>query len=366
MVSLHLRSRALPLQLVLVWTLVVLLIRTGNGEDPPKYSDEVFAKAERILGDHGLRRVGNQLQAMQQGELSRMFAEETRGRRGLRQLLVAVEEAERAASTVEMQIEMLENQLGLWNAQYAAEGNQGGRNNSLVARINAGNVELKQLVRNRDMHQGVLKTARDELRAGEAEYSERLLKMRALVGEIEKSLRSAQQVREVEIALQVIATRFATPTKLEVDPILDPLDRRLRKLEESVFEKTLSLETVGSGLAVEAVIGQEPVRMVVDSGASLVLIPRELAEKLELKPAVDAKALRMVTADGREIPASEIIIPRMRIGKFVAENVRGAILSESLPGAQPLLGLSFLEKFRFEIDAAGKKMTLWALELPKP
>jgi len=106
--------------------------------------------------------------------------------------------------------------------------------------------------------------------------------------------------------------------------------------------------------------------MFVDSVSSLLLIPFAVAEQLKIKPEPQAKVLTMATADGRRIQAREIFLSRVRVGQFEAENVRAALLDESFPGAQPLLGLSFLERFRFELDVAQKKLTLLRLETEQP
>jgi aspartyl protease family protein len=135
-------------------------------------------------------------------------------------------------------------------------------------------------------------------------------------------------------------------------------DRKVRKFEALVFSETIDLESEGGGLVVQAVIGLEPVKMLIDSGASIVLIPRELAEQLKIKPADDAKDMTLRTADGRRIAAKQIFLPRLRVGQFEVENVEAALLETAIDGTRPLLGLSFLSKFRFEIDSAQKKLTL--------
>lgn len=349
---------SMRLRLLLLTFLCSRSLLPGFADEPPKYSDEVVAKAERILGENGLKRVGGQIQTSNHNELTRLFAEETKTRRTLRQLRSGLNEQNKTLELVQAQLETLETQVGLWSAQYAAQGNAGGQNNELVARINAGNVQLKQLARNRDAVKEALKEPRAELGRSEESYAEMILKMRTLVEKMRETCTAAKEVKDVGIALQVLATRYPSPAELDINAIIDPLDRRVRKLEEAVFQETIPLDGAGGGLSVQAVVGLEPVSMLVDSGASLVLVPQELAQKLQLKPEADAKELTMVTADGRRIQAKEIFLPRIRVGKFTAENVRAALLVESVPGARPLLGLSFLEKFRFEIDANQKQLTL--------
>ena len=51
-------------------------------------------------------------------------------------------------------------------------------------------------------------------------------------------------------------------------------------------------------------------------------------------------------------------LPTVRVGKFTVDNVECAVLGEDATAAEPLLGMSFLEHFKFEVDAAAKKLTM--------
>jgi clan AA aspartic protease (TIGR02281 family) len=330
------------------------------------YSDEVVSKAEKILLENGLRRVGSQIQTTSQVELTRLFSDETKLARALRLSAAAWEESKTQLLQIEQQMEMLEVQVGQMNAQYAAVGNPQGRNNDLVARINAASAQLKQLMRARDSVKETVAEKKNEAGAKEEEYAELVLKMRRLVDGMKETVRTASEVRDVGIALQVLATRHSSPTEMSMDAMTSPLDRRLRKLEEAVFSESIPLTAERGALTVQAVIGLEPVDMLIDSGASIILIPQELAEKLGIKAEADAKSLNLKTADGRTIAAKQIFLPRLRVGKFEAENVKAALLEESVPGAKPLLGMSFLERFKFEIDTAQKTLSLLKVETPKP
>lgn len=345
--------------------LVLSFSSVSSSQDQPakQYSDEVIAKAEKILQDNGLRRVGNQIQATSNTELTRMFSDELKQSRSLRLTRTSCDEAKAQLEQLQKQMETLEIQIGQLNAQYAAVGNPGGRNNDLVARINAGSAQLKQMMRVRDQVKEEVDKRKLELGKAEEEYAELVLKMRRCVDEMRETLVEAADVKDVNVAFQVLATRFQSPEEMDIDSIVAPMDRKVRKLEESVFSESIPLSAEGGGLTVQAVIGLEPVNMLVDSGAGIVLVPQELAQKLDIKAEADAKSLTLRTADGRRIEAKEILLPRMRVGKFEAQNVRAALLEESVAGAKPLLGMSFLEQFKFEIDTQQKKLKLLKIDL---
>ncbi len=356
--------------------LITTFILCAPGQDPvdlppkssepstpvPKYSETVLAKAEKVLADNGLKRVGSQIQPASQVEYTRLISEETRQRRSLRLAQEAWKDADKAIGIFEQQYETLESQHGQLNAQFAVQGNPQGRNNELVARINAMAAQLKQLARTCDSQKEELARQRATLSQSEEEYAELILKLRKEVEKMGEVVRLASEQKDVHIAFQVLATKYQSPAELDAEAMLSPLDRRVKKLEEAVFSEAIPLENISGGMKVQAVIGLEPVQMLVDSGASVVLIPQELAEKLDIQPAANAKSMTMVTADGRRIAAKEVFLPRLRVGQFEAENVRAALLEESIKGAQPLLGMSFLERFKFEIDASQKSLKLLRIE----
>ena len=52
------------------------------------------------------------------------------------------------------------------------------------------------------------------------------------------------------------------------------------------------------------------------------------------------------------------MIPSVRVGKFVVEKVECAVLGEEAVNAEPLLGMSFLGHFKFELDSDAKTLTM--------
>ena len=60
----------------------------------------------------------------------------------------------------------------------------------------------------------------------------------------------------------------------------------------------------------------------------------------------------MWLADGSRITGRLVTIGSVRVGKFTAENVQCAVLGAEAANAPSLLGMSFLENFKFQVDAA--------------
>ncbi|MBT4836152.1 MAG: TIGR02281 family clan AA aspartic protease [Methylococcales bacterium] len=100
-----------------------------------------------------------------------------------------------------------------------------------------------------------------------------------------------------------------------------------------------------------------PVEFLLDTGASLVSIPKELAQKLNLKFEDEEF---MVTASGR-VTAYKTHIDEIKIGSITLKNVRGAILDQ-MGDYRILLGMSFLERLDFQ--KSGKQLILEQKILP--
>ena len=105
--------------------------------------------------------------------------------------------------------------------------------------------------------------------------------------------------------------------------------------------------------------GKVDATLLLDTGASVILLSREKAEaaKLDLD---SPKRVKVKIADGRTIEAIPVMLETVRIGEAHADNVQAAVLAESLPNANfdGLLGMSFLNRFIFQVDYANKKLIL--------
>src|SRR4029453_16452396 len=93
-------------------------------------------------------------------------------------------------------------------------------------------------------------------------------------------------------------------------------------------------------------------------GASMISLPYVVAAKLGLKPGPSDPAVQMQLADGRVIEGRRMIIPSVRVGKCEVEKVECAVLGEEAVNAEPLLGMSFLGNFKFEVNADAKTLTM--------
>lgn len=353
------------------WLFVVVLavflfgipISALFAQDPPttkKFSPQVVAKAEKILEEIGLRQSGKTISSSKSGEISRAITGLIREKRQLKLINKEWTASSEAVSLLQAKIKQMditEGELSLKLAAISADDISA--RNGIVALINAGRIQVKLLRDQLTQAREAVAKKRQAVGTAESEYAETVLAIRkdfdALHSQLAKDLAS----EKVKISLNVMTTNNKTPADLTAKKILGSLEKRITRLEQEVFRASIPLEAESSGaLFVNVVVGTKNVRMVLDSGASLICLPADTAKALGVTVPKDATELRLALADGREIPAHAVILPRVRVGEFEAKNVRTAVLHPQANNAEPLLGMSFLGNFKFEINANEKSLTM--------
>jgi clan AA aspartic protease (TIGR02281 family) len=98
--------------------------------------------------------------------------------------------------------------------------------------------------------------------------------------------------------------------------------------------------------------GNQTVRMILDSGASLVCISWELAQQLGMNPGPNDQKNHATLADGRTVETTLMTLKSVRLGPFTAENVLCSVASREEKGTENLLGGSFLRNFVYRMDLA--------------
>ena len=105
----------------------------------------------------------------------------------------------------------------------------------------------------------------------------------------------------------------------------------------------------------DALVNGQPIQLLVDTGASMVLIPYETAPSLGINVAELKFTLPVSTANGRSTVAS-VYLDRVQIGEIEVRNVHAAV---ARPGnlKSGLLGLSFLDHLS-EMSFSGDRLIL--------
>ena len=115
--------------------------------------------------------------------------------------------------------------------------------------------------------------------------------------------------------------------------------------------RVVKLEREGDSYFVKVRINKKQnVRLLLDTGASNV----QVSQKIALESGIDINQSQRVNctlADGSIAPAAAIVLKEVRIGGVKVKDVDAVVLLfEEIAPNDGLLGMSFLNKFNFEID----------------
>ena len=324
-----------------------------------KYSDEIVAKADKIFADAGLRRSGKTIATASTVDIARGISALSRTRRSLKLIHDAWKQTSDQLAQMKQQSELLNEQNIQLNTQLAQPFLDASTNNRLVGLINANVGKIRQIDKDEGRVKEKISADRKAVNDAEAAYAESVLALRRDLNALKLKLDETLKSDEIKIAVRVCNANFGTPAALTTDSLLTAIDKRLKQTEQEIFSESVPLDVTENGsLYVNVSVGDKSVRMVLDSGATLICLPASTASELGITVPTGAPKLSLVLADGREIPGRAVTVAKVRIGQFEAENVEAAVLDAVATNAEPLLGMSFLSNFKFEIDTAEKSLKM--------
>jgi clan AA aspartic protease (TIGR02281 family) len=147
---------------------------------------------------------------------------------------------------------------------------------------------------------------------------------------------------EEQVRDKKLREMFASVAVALAEPAIAPA------AETSAGSAEIALESYGRSYFVPVRInGSLTVKFIVDSGASVVVLPSDLVETLTksgaLAPSDTLGRDTYITADGRKHKGTRLMLRQLEVGGHIVTNV---MASAAPAKATPLLGLSFLAKFK--------------------
>jgi clan AA aspartic protease (TIGR02281 family) len=141
------------------------------------------------------------------------------------------------------------------------------------------------------------------------------------------------------------------------------------RAQSSVKEEKVRVDDETGHIITRVVInGLVPVNLIVDTGATLVVLSKKAGERLAeagVKPKPNKiKQVDLTLGDGRKVKAEFVVLDTVRIEDSVAEKVEAAIMPEDQikSGYDGVLGMSFLNRFNFGFKQKEGKLTLEKLK----
>ncbi len=209
--------------------------------------------------------------------------------------------------------------------------------NSVVAQLNANRVSLSSDIQGlRD-----LLTERDEIAGVISQYIGRFLDFR----------------RDFDQWYQGLSVRALSADEQEH---YGQMREEIERIAAGIFEETIGFVDEGGGIVVPVTLAPSvKVNMLVDTGASLVVISEQIASLVDMEYVRGKDPITLTVADGRTIPAKFALLSCVTVGEASAVEVPVAVVDDASvahPGG--VLGMSFLRSFYFSIDAQNKCLVL--------
>lgn len=110
--------------------------------------------------------------------------------------------------------------------------------------------------------------------------------------------------------------------------------------------------------SVEVVVNGESLQMLLDTGASHITLPHEVAEKLKVTPGEQDPTIQMKLANGAIIEGKLVTLKSVKVGRFAVNNASCVVLQAGLSDPPTILGNSFLSHFVVKLSASTRELHL--------
>lgn len=329
-------------------------------------ADEQSAKA--ALEAAGFRVSGSRLAAGQESEISSELRALSKLKRELLSATRELAEVQGKVDQHKAQIVRITHQQVQLSAQLANV-RQGDveTNNRIVGALNALGGQLNLLKGQQPQVDEAIAKARSGWNSIREEYLQKVLDLREKVDQASQLYETSGEDEALKQAVAKLNEATGKSFSLEPSRSLRSAIRKLESMEDEVLSEAITLRRDRNTLYASVVVnGKYDKEMVVDSGASLILLPAATAKELGVEPTKEDPMIGLVMADGRTIMGQQVMLEEVRVGQFTVNNVEAAVLGPDAVAAEPLLGMSFLGNFKFELDAKAGTLTMVDIEGANP
>jgi aspartyl protease family protein len=319
---------------------------------------ETAARAK--LSEKGLHVSHSGLSLVDEKELAKAFADAVALKR---KLVTAAKEQQAGEQEIEeLQANMrqrLQNSVEM-NAQLANGRNSVVEHNQLVGAVNANNGTIKLLEQEQEQAKKEIDGVRKKANAAREGYVQQVAEIRTLVERLSQRYATLKADADAQSALA--EWNAAANTKFEIKPSSYFLNsvKKLESLEKTVISEKIPLRREGNSYYVTATINGKPQEMILDTGASSVVLPYSVAIECGVKPDDSGVPMIATIADGSKVKGKRVLLDSVRVGKFPAEHVEADVLPPEAKNAPLLLGMTFLSKFNVSIN--GTELVLSKIE----
>ncbi len=316
------------------------------------------AAAEKVLADNGIEtsRAGFSLE--EEGEIPNGLKEAKKLRAKMFQAQKTLKKVEAKEDMVKQQIKFLFAQRSDLRKQLERASSTS-KHNQIVNRLNEIGDQIVVLREGEELEEE-LSAARGELNTARERYVARLLELRKVIDVIKERYGKLKSNKDVMAAAEAVAKAAGKDWELGKSRKLAGHWRDLKKMSDVVITERIKLRKGrGETYYVAATFdGDRTEELVLDTGASIVSLPYDVAKRVGLTPSDSDPKVNLKLADGSIVEGTTVYAKSIRVGKFVVKNVECAVMPAHLTEAAPLLGQSFLNKFSYRIDSASDELIM--------
>lgn len=362
------RSLSCGLVLAVSLGLTGLLVTADDAKKPKPTSkaDLIPADAKTKLEEAGLKVSSGGLALPEEAEFAKAIREAAKRKKEMMLADRQVYATQREQDGIKADISELRTQYKNLNTQLAGAASVA-ENNRLAGAINATVSEIQEQEEKSTECGKRLKECRENAAKIRDEFVEELQKMRTQSEEVTEKWTALAADPAVKEALESVNKALSTKFTLQPATSFAANLKQLKTIEDAVKSDSIKLDNERNSLWVNVMINDKHKnRMIVDSGASTLSISDKMARGMGIKADAGGTPVRVSLADGRTVPGTMVKLDSVKVGKFTVQNVECCVLGADAPDAPPLLGMSFLGQFKFEVDANQAELKLLKVDSGEP
>ena len=228
--------------------------------------------------------------------------------------------------------------------------------NRTVTRMNALAAKVKEAI---DSQKDLEEAANKVPNEGRTKYVESLAAVAPKVEALAAKYRELAADSAVKAALDKVNARANPKGALGPSPDFGKAIDEVVTWRSQLESEAIPLREYHGVYTVEAIVnGGDPLHMLLDTGASHVTLPFDVAQKLNLTPGENDPTVQMKLATGAIIEGKLMTLKSVRVGRFTVPNVSCVVLQQGLSDPPIILGTSFLNHFVVKLSQSARELYL--------
>lgn len=325
-----------------VVTFCCLLISAVSADDRSANTDQLKQKGYKLVGDV--------VAATEEADVEKAFSTVKKNYKTVMDARQRLTAAEKEADQNREMIKQLANRRLQLGQLMAAQTTVSARN-QVTLQFNLVTDELNMRSEADQKGEGVAK-AKAAYSTPRNDYFNNVLAMRQLIDKTNEKYTTAGKDTSMEALIEAVGKAEKKkvtmgPSKTFVQTIKD-----FAPYEALIMSDKIALVRRAGTYSIGVTLnGKNPVTMIFDTGASSISLPYEMAVKAGMKPDEAKQKVKVSIANGAVVEGKRMKLDSVRVGKFELKNVDCIVMPEDSPNVPALLGGSFLNNFKYEVDA---------------